>query len=947
MKKKFINGLLLAALFLGFTGSVVSCKDYDDEKYKDLQGELADTQTTLRAALDKQAQQITDLTKSLNECMNTCSEFRDSVDKKFKDYLTVIAFNDFKGDLETKLAKIYTKTEIDQKFSGLDDKYYTKTQVDNLLAELEGKLDNYYTKTGIDSLLTSKLKDYYTKEEIDLELKKYVQTNAVAQTIADLLNAGDATLTGALNTFFVNDPVVVEYLEKGKGAEIINKHITAALVSVNDSIGKAWALADKANSLAKSNKIEIDKLKGITDTLRLDIISLGDKVDSVSTVANTAAAQALLNYLMIVHLDETVTSLGETVGDLAEGMGLLAAKVEEELQKADELHRQMLETISGLVEALDGQGETISDVQTSIENIINVEITNINNDITTINGDITTINGDIITINNNITELNKDITATTNKLAKYFGFFENVVAKFITGIELNGTFNDAFGGIALPFDVRSNILLAYYGKLDDYGVQFPTNRPAYYALPAANQWETITDEDIAMIGNLSDVEGYLDGKNGNKDIVSKDGAEGNAGTLYLTVNPTDRDFTDTEFSLINSRNEESFFKLGDLRKSDHLLTFGYTRAGVKSQNANGFYEAKATITAEDIKKSSRNTASIDFDGLVSTLKDVKNYQDGINFTEIFNTVFGAVSTLEANAVKTTWEDSLGTRSVVSQYGIAAAALKPLSFSFLKDVDVDNIMPTATIESFLDRIISAVMAQMPEFKVPEYVVESADVVADLGDGFYLMNVTVTKDNGASKAIVQVKVNKGNETKWNSNIDNIMDMVNDYIRLLNNVIDADEVEAKAHKALNTFIDELNKRFSRFLTPNKYLQPVLLVKAAGSYARLSESHNYPARVNKTELALVPTTYNAEILAPAYKKFIAVTNVSKGAVSAKGGDATCKKVLDAANKQENIKKVIDGGFATIAFDVENGYTYEILYSAVDYAGKVATKKFYVTVNE
>ena len=42
MKKKFINGLLLVALFVGFTSSMVSCKDYDDEKITNLEGKLAD-----------------------------------------------------------------------------------------------------------------------------------------------------------------------------------------------------------------------------------------------------------------------------------------------------------------------------------------------------------------------------------------------------------------------------------------------------------------------------------------------------------------------------------------------------------------------------------------------------------------------------------------------------------------------------------------------------------------------------------------------------------------------------------------------------------------------------------------------------------------------------------------------------------------------------------------
>ena len=60
MKKKFINGLLMAALFVGFTSSVISCKDYDDEKLVELQGVLADTEADLRQALETQKAGIAD-----------------------------------------------------------------------------------------------------------------------------------------------------------------------------------------------------------------------------------------------------------------------------------------------------------------------------------------------------------------------------------------------------------------------------------------------------------------------------------------------------------------------------------------------------------------------------------------------------------------------------------------------------------------------------------------------------------------------------------------------------------------------------------------------------------------------------------------------------------------------------------------------------------------------
>ena len=107
-------------------------------------------------------------------------------------------------------------------------------------------------------------------------------------------------------------------------------------------------------------------------------------------------------------------------------------------------------------------------------------------------------------------------------------------------------------------------------------------------------------------------------------------------------------------------------------------------------------------------------------------------------------------------------------------------------------------------------------------------------------------------------------------------------------------------------------------------------------------------PSKMNKTNFLIVPTTYTAELLSPAYKKFVAVTNVFKDGVSAQDGDADCKSVLDKANAQSRINEVIEGGFDEfIRFEGQNGYVYEFLYTAVDYSGKVFANKYYVKVSE
>ena len=92
MKKKFINGLLMVALFVGFTSSMVSCKDYDDEKITNLEGVLADNVAALKKALaDQKADletQINNVNLLIQACQKNCQAFQQEIRQKLNDYYT-------------------------------------------------------------------------------------------------------------------------------------------------------------------------------------------------------------------------------------------------------------------------------------------------------------------------------------------------------------------------------------------------------------------------------------------------------------------------------------------------------------------------------------------------------------------------------------------------------------------------------------------------------------------------------------------------------------------------------------------------------------------------------------------------------------------------------------------------------------------------------------------
>ena len=1042
MKKKFINGLLLVALFVGFTGSMVSCKDYDDEKVVSLEGKLADTETSLRTALEAQKQalegQIKALQDALNECMETCATFRTTINEKLKEYLTIADWTQGLNEFRTELGGIYYTQDY------INKTYYTKDEVDNLFKSLS----NYYTKEEIDNLLNG-LRD---------EMKKYVEISSLEQTIANMLFDGKDKLTDALEAYFINNKVIEEYIKGlGLSSEDVTRIVEAALVNVNATIAEVKATADEALALAKKNEgaiaelqntvtnlqgtvsslegrvttIEGDvttikgnvkelqdlvtalqnttttlqsnltslegrvtKLEGTVADLDASIISLGEQLDKVQSTANEAKATADANSKLIANLQSNYASLSEKVDGMGGSIEALKSLVDDanneidalkeqvaaDKAEADKLHREMLETISGLVGG-------ITEIQTNLGQLKN---------------EFEAHKAELDNLQKKIDAANESIAANTTKIEKLAGVFENTMAKLITGIEINGAYNQLFGGFNLPIDVRSNVLVAFHGFLDDYGVRFPTTNPSYYALPEEEQFEVITEKDLEMLGveDLSEVKGYVK-LNGNQYIIANDGAEGNAGKLYLTVNPTNRDFTGTEFELIDSRNNTSVVTLSDLKKSNELINFGYTRgASVGEQSSNGFYEAKATFKAEDLNKGGRLN-DLDMNEMKDVFTDLKDWENGVDLTRLSTVLYKNLNNiLPASAVKATWNDDFGSKSVVSQYSIAAASVKPFSFAFAKDISYDKFPGQQQAEDFIDGLCDKVFAAFPDLSVvwdhfDIEKIELDELTNDLYATFHiyfntrsiissgpksvtvmLPSYTLVGVNGEEVVIepvdpqitvtitgndaeIIVKYNIEAELEYMGRyctepVDNIKAQLSDFLDDVNKFIDDiigftfDGVGDVITSTFSEYMDKINSHLWRFRNPNSLLQPVLLVKSDGKYALTSNSKNIPACVKNTKFLLAPTTYTAEMLSPAYKKFIAVTNVFKEGTNAQDGNADCKSVLDAANAQSRINEVIDGGFDSfIDFEGKKGYTYEFLYTAVDYAGKVFAKKFYVKVSE
>lgn len=163
-------------------------------------------------------------------------------------------------------------------------------------------------------------------------------------------------------------------------------------------------------------------------------------------------------------------------------------------------------------------------------------------------------------------------------------------------------------------------------------------------------------------------------------------------------------------------------------------------------------------------------------------------------------------------------------------------------------------------------------------------------------------------------------------------NIEDKVNGYLGTVNKYINK----------VNGLINRVNKLLK---DPNHYLQVTMLYNAGdGQLHQLSNNPALPSWFKidgGNGLRLYATSFNGEILVPSYQKYVAVTNVWRTGDQNK---TTATDILNAANGVAQWNTVVAGTTTEYGFKLTKGYTYEIVYSSLDYHGVTSTRKFYLS---
>lgn len=776
---------------------------------------------------------------------------------------------------------------------------------------------------------------------------------------------------------------------------------TAALDSaaaVRTAVNAAMALATAANTQALANLASIN-------TINTNLSNLTNTVNDLSNHLNTVRDSMVYALTLAKQDSMRIDALQTAYDNLRLSDSINLALIRDTLQNfalksevnavkahADSINSRLKNYVDSLntavtarLDGLDARVKTLEDAQHVVDSTLKAHTDSL-----------TAIRNDLNALTTQVNKNTADIAALTTRLENLENLVNDVFKKTIFGVVLQGTYNPVFGYYALPNGVQNNALVAYYGQ-NEHVTYFPTESTSDLVY---DQY-ALTSADAAMLGGTVDSWSIP----GQTTLLSE-GA--NAGRLYLTINPSNADLSEAQFTLVNSLDEEAGIKLDTLKPCTEKLTFGYT-GPVKNAPAyghanNGLYVAPATLDQAGIP-----IAKIQIDDRLKTaVKDFYNNHfrnktgrqaltslaDPSSFAELAQGLYHQFDGLMPRyAVKATWTDSLGTHNVYSDYGVGAVAVKPLSYAFFKDRSLPNlpkISPISALDSFKINMSEIkfnisfhIDSAQANIKLAAITInlDTVDVVVEVPDlNIYQTTgaIVYVKDTVDLDELNQYFNDRFGVTidKWNDNINNeINQQVNSLINSINKQVNdfatdiqgqlntniqkvVDDAAGQVMNKLGSAVDKVNNviskvngliaRVNRLLTnPNRLLQTILVYEGKDrQFHIMSTRKSIPTVFTGTgAIMLHPTSCNAEIAAPAYKKFIAVTNVFKGNTSAQDGDAACLAALNAANGQDNFNEVIEGGRISVAFVPTPGFTYEIFYAGLDYSGMISQRKYYVTV--
>jgi peptidoglycan hydrolase CwlO-like protein len=1045
MKRKFFQILLMGAVTVSL-GMFVSCKDTSGDQFNELNGKF----TTLQEVMDQHMRDIQDLQDKIEELQGKVCKCDPDLMAKLKAFM-----DDMDG------------ANVDA-----EDLKNMKDLVDLITTNYQ-TINNFINNVGVSQAELDSAMNVLREElaggcpcdlaRIDSIEKKAIQALNLAQDASNRLLKTDSIAKAAAQAATA----------AAQAAEAAGDKAQSAL----DLANELKQIAEAADSLSKANKQSIE-------ILNTRFESFSDSLQNIYKYADSIKVVVQANQLAIDKLDSTVDSHKEILDDLKQQVPELYNKVDSLGQEIENLKPE----ITKLYEYADGnlnKAKAYTDLEIALlraelngididalrkelgDSIFNlrVDLTDRINENTLKIGELDdkldsiaeTFKDSLDQLRSDLNDLEKRVKKNEEDIQELFGeigLLQENLKRMVTGIIIQGTYNPAIGTLRVPANIQTNMLLSYFGYAYR-DVYFPTSRTANYV----DESKVLTEKDMQMIG------GEGDKMYSEADLIMST-EDKNAGTLYLTVNPNTVDFSKLQLSIENSQGKESKIQLGELKHSEKLLEFGYTRAEAN----NGFYEAPAFLAEEDVndvQKINFNTESVK-----DLAREIMNKRSSADPKKIAADIVDIIKgfKVDANCVKCEWQDSVKegeepvVHSVRSDYSLMAAAVKPFSLQTLKGVEpIKNFPGYNRVMNFIDKAASKIKSEVKvvfdnvqgqpvvkkiqnlkinkiedlngtfiidktitisglqyqldlnedvtlpisftqnvdfgDITVPSFTInaqnqaaitvdvldnenhkvgtatipvgavqvnsETGDITVTVGTKPITINTNVTTKIQLSKLItlddktvpVTLDITDTIDEIWGnvqSSVNPTLEQVEDIVKDVNTLLDElndyhAKIDAKVDEyadQVSSYVTRINNKLVSFINNfNDRLQPVLLASDGKGSKFLSEASEYPTEMGK-DINFAPTTWTLEYLVPLAKKHVAVVDVINGSKSAQGGDATCLAELKRVNSSPTFNNVLPGETRRVyATDMKTGYVYVIAYSALDFHGKIAARKYYVKI--
>ncbi len=733
------------------------------------------------------------------------------------------------------------------------------------------------------------------------------------------------------------DKLAKETEDRKDADQVFTDFINGKAVQIKETADKAWAQAQENKTKIGELTTQISGLQtqlgnllaltGRVDGLEGKVSELESKFESFKSCTCDFTAlenkydqlknQQDLDRARIDAIEQGQTTLEEELGRINT---TLDGKVDQT-------------TFDDLKDQVERNQNTVDDYKEQVENLRNkfadyVEKSYLTNNYYT-KDDVDNA------ITNASTALEDQISALETKLTTQLNSLFNAMANEVTGIVVNRFYSPILGSYKDMMGTEARFLGGYYG----------------YA------------EDNAKIGN--------------EDIFAEDllldDAKDNAGSIGVYINPANKDFSGLTFKIVDSQGNVTPF-IATATKNDKVEHYGYTRAGEVSTTPN-YYLLKVSVDPNRLDEL-KTWTSADVESLKGVAQNIlnklKDRSNNLNLTEIANTLYKTFNNRLteyhlALEQKLTDGPNKDLNVTIADKDFAATVIKPLSYKFLSGGINYDIKDIPTLESkglyidtsslkWKDLNHIADINQTVDVDVPDASTMTIDGdkvqinasgelqwadpnnktnIEDLKGVKVTVN-NITFDAGAVKhntpkqvVTVTVKMAEFNKIidQVNSQVGNMLGTVENLANKVNKFESA--IDGNFINRVNNFIHKCNYYLDN---ANKFLQPTMFATDGNNWVKLPTIANgatYVKMTNgKANVLLLPTSYTLEYIAPAYKKYITVTDPDGATVTG-----------------ENIGKVISGNIHKAGFTATKEGVYTITYDAVDYTGGKAKKTFFIKV--